>query len=196
MSTNLIIHQGKTFQRVLRWESLPHIYKAISAISAIAPCRVTSATHGLVNGWRAAVVSVKGMEEINAKNTPPKDADYHKITLIDPNTIDFNDVNAADFTAYQSGGYLQYYTPVPLAGYSARMQIKNKIGGTVLKALVSPTDIVIDDTAKTITFTMSATDTALFAKGKYVYDFEMVSGTGVVTQLLSGEVTVIPEVTT
>ena len=69
---NLQIRQGETFQRIIRWETPPFVYKSISAITRAAPARVTAATHGLTTGWRAVVVSANGMEEINAVNTPPE----------------------------------------------------------------------------------------------------------------------------
>lgn len=195
MSYDFTVRQGETFQRVVRWEIPPFIYKAIQSITQAAPVEIVSATHGLVNGWRTAVVSVKGMTEINAKNNPLRATDFNKATVVNANTVQLNKVNAADFSEYESGGYLQYYTPAPLAGYSARMTIKDRVGGTVLLALVSPTHIVIDDAAKTITVTISATDTAAFAPGRYVYDFEMVNG-AVVTPILNGEIEVTAEVTT
>jgi len=50
-----------------------------------------------------------------------------------------------------SGGYVVYYTPVNLVGYTARMTIKDKIGGTVLATLVmqAGTGFVIDTAAQT-----------------------------------------------
>jgi len=193
--THFDIVQGKTFSRVVRWESLPFIYKAISAIPNVAPAQLTVPTHGLVDQWRAAVLSVKGMTEINAINTPPRASDFHKATVIDPNTIQFNDINATDFSTYKSGGYIVYYTPVDMTSFSARMMLKTKPGGTLLVSLVSPADIAIDNTLKKITITISATATAGFAPGTYLYDLELVSPGGVVTGLLAGDVTVSAEVT-
>lgn len=190
------ILQGKTWSQVVRWETEPIVYKAITGITQAAPVRITAAAHGIPDGWRAAVVSVKGMTEINASN-PPKAKDFHPVTVVDVNTVEFNDVNAADYKAYVSGGYLQYNTPVSLTGYTARMAIKDKLGGTVLKSLTTENSgITINTTDKTITITISATDTTAFTWKKGVYDLELVSPTGVVTQLLSGSVALVFEVTT
>jgi len=49
--------------------------------------------------------------------------------------------------------------------------------------------------AGVITLSLTATETAALAAGRYVYDLEMVSSGGVVTRLLEGVVTVSPEVT-
>ena len=59
MAYDLVIKQGKTFSKVLRWEAPPIIYKPITAITNAAPVRITSANHGIIDGWRVAIVSVK-----------------------------------------------------------------------------------------------------------------------------------------
>lgn len=193
---DLTVKQGKTFSLVLRWETDPVIYRAITAIQQAAPARLTVTGHGIPDGWRCAVTNVKGMTEINAEANALRDRDYHPITVIDANTVEINEINAAGFKAYTSGGVLQCNTPVSLVGYSARMAIKGKVGGTALKSLVSPTDIALNTTTNTITITISATDTAAFTWKTGVYDLELVSGSGVVTALLTGKVTVSKEVTT
>lgn len=207
-SKDLEIQQGKTFSLVLRWETEPIVRKAITAISLTngAP-RLTVTGHGTPNGWRGAVTRVKGMTQINAKSTPPRASDYLAATVIDANTIELNSVTPCDdsgneWSAYVSGGFWQYNTPVDLAGYTARMKIKDKVGGTVLastEAGDSPRNVLtiaIDNTAKTITLSIAATATDDFTWSKGVYDLEMVSGSGVVTTILSGKVTVAKEVTT
>jgi hypothetical protein len=195
---DLTILQGKTFNLVLRWETTPVIYKAISGISQTAPVTITCPSHGLVEGWRAAVSAVKGMTEINAEANAVKDKDYHSVTAVDANTIQFNDVNAASFKAYVSGGYVQYNTPVDMVGFSARMSIKDKVGGTELFSLTTAnTRIAIDNAAKTIALNITAADTEdILTWTKGVYDLEMVSPADVVTQILSGKVVVTREVTT
>lgn len=131
--------RGKTFgPLVIRWETSALIYKQISAISQAAPVRMTVTGHSIPNGWRAAVSGVKGMVEMNvADPSRIRDDEYHQVTVIDANTIEFNDVNAAAFKAYTSGGYLQYNTPATLTGYTARMAIKAKAGeSNLLKCTV------------------------------------------------------------
>jgi hypothetical protein len=129
---DFVITQGKTFSQVLRWEAPPILYKPITLISKVAPVLINAASHGIPSGWRVAVVSVLGMTEINAKNTPPRNTDYHQATVVDPNTIALNDVNASGYTAYSSGGYLQLNTPVDLTGFIARMTIKDRIAAPSL----------------------------------------------------------------
>ena len=194
---NLQIRQGETFQRIIRWETPPFVYKSISAITRAAPASLTVPSHGLTTGWRAVAVSSNGMEEINAVNVPPRDNEYRQVTVVDPNTLTFNTVNSADYTAYVDGGYLQYYTPVDLTGYTAEMDIKDKVGGTVLFTLnTTNARIVIDSAAKTITMNVSAADTTLITWSRGVYDLEMYSPSGATTTIFSGNISVVKQVTT
>lgn len=196
--TDLTIIKGSTFSRVLRWESLPLIYKPITAITKAAPVAITATTHGLKTGWRTAVVSVGGMRELKATNWPLRASDFHKCTVSDANIITLNDVNSLDYTAYTSGGSLVYYTPVSLASFTARMQIRATVDATTtLESLTSSAGITLDDTEHTITITIAASATAAYDFTEGVYDLELVSGdaTPVVTKLLSGSVFVASEVT-
>jgi hypothetical protein len=193
---DLEILQGDTFTRLVRWETPPFIYKPITGATQAAPVSITAIAHGVKNGWRVAVVSVKGMKALNASHGGTRDSDYHQATIPDVDHVTLNKVNSADYDPYTSGGYLQYYTPVDMTSYTARMTIKDKIGGTILIALVSPTDIVLDNTNHTITITIGAAVTAAFAWTKGTYDLELVSPTGVVTKLFKGNVTIKKEATT
>lgn len=195
--SNLTIQQGKTFRRTLRWEVPPIIYKLITNITKTAPVRITAVGHGVPEGWRATVVSVKGMTQINATNTPPKAKDYHKVTVVDVDTVELNEVNAAGFSAYTSGGYLQYNTPTDLTGMTARMTIRDRIGGSALATLTTENDgIDIDVSGNTIALLIEAADTAAYDWKKGVYDLEMVSPDGTVTLLMYGDIVVEKEVTT
>jgi hypothetical protein len=195
---DLCIEQGKTFTRVVRWETSPMVYNPISAIAQVAPALITSAGHGVLDGWRVAIINAKGMVEINAKNTPPRDSDLVPATYVSGSQISLNSVSAADFTPYTSGGYIAYWSGVDLTGYTARMTIKDRVGGLVLKALVlaSGTGLTIDTVLRTTTINITAVDTAAFTWLKGVYDLEMVSASGIVTATLTGAVNVTDEVTT
>ena len=195
--TDLVIQQGSTFQKVVRWESLPFQYAAISAITKAAPCVVTAASHGLQDGWRAAVVSALGMRQINAKRIPPRSSELHAITYVSATQVSFNDVDSSKYSTYTSGGFLVSYTPVSLVGFTARMQIRATVESTTtLDSLTSAAgDIVLDDAAHTITITIPATDTDDYDFRSAVYDLELVSAGGVVTRLAEGNVILSNEVT-
>jgi hypothetical protein len=196
---NLVFRQGETFLRIIRWETKPYVYKAITAISKAAPVAITATGHGLKTGWRTAIVSVQGMTEINAVNTPPRDNEMKQVTTTGNDTLTINDINSSEFSTYASGGYLQFYTPVNLAGYTARMTVRNRVGGTTLTTLTSgapDNSFAIDTNNNTITLTVTALATAAFTFVSGVYDLEMVSPTGAVTTIYYGSVTVTKEVTT
>lgn len=196
LAYDLTIQKGKTLSLVLRLESDPLVYKAITAITKAGPVAITATSHGLTDGWRAAVSSVGGMRQINSKHFPPQDTDYHKITKTDANIVTFNDTDSTNYTTYTSGGSLVYPTALSLASCSARMQIRTTAASTTtLASLVSPTDIVLDDTTKTITVTITAAVTAAYTFTAGQYDLEFVNAASAVSLLMSGNVTVEAEVT-
>lgn len=196
---DLTITKGSTFSHVEQraLEIAPFIYKPITAITKAGPAVITSASHGIKAGWRFAVVNVGGMRQIKATNWPPRSTDFHLATAVDTNTVTPNDIDSTNYTAFTSGGSLVYWTPLSLAGCTARMQIRATAESTTtLASLVSPTDITLDDTAHTVTIVISATATAAYTFTTGVYDLELVvTATGVVTKLLSGNVTITDEVT-
>ena len=184
----ILIQKGKTFSLVVRWETEPIVRKAITAISlATGAPRLTISSHGIPDGWNGTVYGVEGMKQIN-------DVGVQQLTVIDSNTIELNGVTPIDdngkmWSAYTSGGFVKFYTPKSLSGYTARMDIKDKIGGTVwASSEIADTpydiiDIALDDVAKTITLTIDAVDTAALTAKKGVADLELVSSGGVVTKL-------------
>jgi hypothetical protein len=193
---NFTIRQGGTFLEPVRWETDPIIYKPITGITQAAPAIVTAITHGLTSGWRVWVATVRGMTQINASN-PVKDKEALTATVVDADHVELNTVNASLYSAYVSGGYLQFNTPHSLDGYTARMSIRDEVGGTELLRLDTDNGrIVINDTTKTITLNISAADTAALTFETGTYDLEMVSAGGVVTPLLVGTITVTFENTT
>lgn len=87
-------------------------------------------------------------------------------------------------------------SPVNLTGYTARMQARQTHASpTKILDLVSPTNITLGDAAGTVRVVVAATATDDLNAGTYVYDLELESGSGVVTRLIQGSLTVSPEVT-
>jgi hypothetical protein len=84
------------------------------------------------------------------------------------------------------------------------MEIKDRIGGTILMTLGSEVlddpkqRITIDDVNHTISLRIDAVDTvaSLLTWTKGVYDLEMTGPTGAVTRIFTGSVSVSKEVTT
>jgi hypothetical protein len=198
--TDIVITKGSTFSQVVRWETVPFIFIPIIAISQAAPAVITAPAHALITGQRAVITGAGGMRQINAKRTPPIPpfgTDWHRVTVVNATQVNFNDVDSSRFTPYTSGGFLASYTPQSLVGYTAKMKIRAAYGAAdpALVSLVSPTDIVLDDVNHTITINIAAAATVLYTWTAGVFDLELVSAGGVVTNLMRGNVTVLPGVT-
>lgn len=195
---DLTIEQGRTLEQVVCWESEPFVFAEIASISNSAPVQiVTTAPHGLPDGWRVAVVAAKGLASLNASKNPPVAADFRRAIVRSATSIEFNPISTASDPAYTSGGYIQWYTPVSLSACIARLQVKTKAGGETLLSLTTTNGgILLDDVLKTITLKLSATASSLLTFTKGVYDLEIEDAAGVVTSVLTGAVKVVKEITT
>jgi hypothetical protein len=191
------ICMGVTWRYVAMWFTEPFIYKAITGVPQLAPLRLTVTGHGLVDYQRVAISDVLGMRELNAPEEPPDITDFLNQTVVDANTIEINSINASSYHAYTGGGNIRAHTPVDITGYLARMDIKDKVGGTILFTLSTTNGrIVVDNATKQITLLITDDESALFTWRRGVYTLELESPSGEVAALLTGRVTVIREVTT
>jgi hypothetical protein len=194
---NYKIYQGSTFQETLRWESETKGYATISAITKAAPCVLTTAAnHTIPVGWRIRVVGVAGMKEINSLG----DDSFYLVTGTTGTTLSLNRVNSLGYTAYTSGGVIEYNTPVPLTGYTAQMQIRETLESSstifeLTSSMVAGSGITINSSDSTILVTISAAATRAFDFDTAVYSLELTDASGVVTPFLSGNITLVREVT-
>lgn len=190
--TELEIQRGCTFRKVVRWETSDFEATAIAAITQAGIVRVTTAApHGIPDGWRVAVVDVKGMSELNAEKNPPRAADFRVATVVSPSDIEFNKVSSAAFHPYRSGGFLKWFGPHDLAGYTARMDLVDA-AGVVLTSLTNANgQIVIDNAEKVIELVLTAAVTGALTFAAASFALEMISPTGEVTAILSGSVAVV-----
>lgn len=191
---NYKIYQGSTFQESYRWESETKVYVPIQAIQKSAPCVITTAiNHEMPVGWRFKVVGAGGMKEINNVGET-----YYMSTATTSNSITTNQTNSLQYTTYTSGGVVEYNQPVPLSSYSARMQIRETVDSE--DAIYSTTSsigghISINQDLKTITITIPATVTQSFDFATAVYSLELYEPGGLVVPFLTGNLTLVPEVT-
>ena len=188
------VYQGSTFQETYRWESQTKIYVPIQSISKSAPCIVTTQEpHNLPLGWRFKVVGAGGMKEINT-------SEYYTATDTTGTTgttIEINQVNSLQYTTYTSGGIVEYNSPVDLTGYKARMQVRKTIGSEdiIYQASSTTGEIVLDLILNTITLTIPASVTKDFTFSSAVYSIELYTDTGRVLPFLTGNLTLVQEVT-
>jgi hypothetical protein len=190
---NYKVYQGSTFQEIYRWESQTKVYAPIQSISKAAPCVITTTTNSNIpQGWRFRVTGVQGMKEINTTG----DA-FYVATEISGSQVTVNEINSAAYTAYTSGGILEYNQPVDLAIYSARMQIRENIDSTTVihEATSTNNQIVLNNTNKTITITIPAGVTQNFTFQSAVYSVELFETGGRVIPFLVGNLLLVREVT-
>lgn len=110
-----------------------------------------------------------------------------------------------DLTIYQGATYRKSWdlasndTPMDLTGWTARMQIREKLkSDVVLQELTTENDgIVIDVTAEytRLSLYINPADTASLPVKKGVYDLELIDVNGDVARLLMGKVVIDQEVT-
>lgn len=109
-----------------------------------------------------------------------------------------------DIAIYQGSTYSQQFTwkdqngaAINLTGYSARMKVRPGVdSATVLLDLTTANaKITLGGVAGTITVNLTDVETAALAAMLGVYDLELISGGGVVTRLLQGNLIVSNEVT-
>jgi len=189
---NYKIYQGSTFQETYRWESETKVYVPIQGIQKSAPCQITTQiNHGIPQGWRFRVVGAGGMKEINSAAEA-----YYLATSVTNTTIEINQTNSLAYTAYTSGGVVEYNQPVSLANYSARMQIRESVDSTTVlhEATTQNAQIVVNDTNKTIQVTLLGSVTQNFDFITGVYSLELYNGNNVIT-FATGNITLIREVT-
>lgn len=186
---NFKVYQGSTFSEVLRWESSKKIYKAITNITQAAPAVVTAPTHAIPDGWRVKITNVGGMTDINSTDT------YNIATVIDTDNIEINSINSLGYKTYTSGGVIEYNEPVDLTGYTARMQLREKIDSTTIihELTTENGGITIDIVNYKIELNIPAISTEQFTFNTVVYSLELVSNK--VIPFASGSITLIKEVT-
>ena len=186
---NIKVYQGSTFSKVLRWESSTKKYIPITAISKTAPMVVTAPAHGVPVGWRTKLTNIGGMKEV-------ANFDYISNTATTADTLTFNAINSATYSTYTSGGILEYNQPIDLVGITGRMQIREKLTSpTILLELTTENGLIqIDNTLKTIVFSIPATVTQTLTFKQAVYSLELVKATTVVP-FAGGTISLVPEVT-
>lgn len=93
--------------------------------------------------------------------------------------------------------WLRQDAPVNLTGYTARMEIRDKVGGTVLHRLDTANGgITLGGADGTIMLHIAADVSAAWSWRTGAYDLELVEPTGDVIRLVQGGVQISPEVTT
>lgn len=211
LEVGLLAIAGDTYSHTVRWaDGDLLVKKAITGVSKAGIAVVTAVGHDLANGWPFTIQSVQGMEEINNEilrlnsNGAPVEFGYgangelsYKASSVAADTVALNDVNSLDFGTYTAAtGVLVYNSPKSLAGATAKLMVKDEPEDeTANFTLTETAGIVIDDSAHTIIFTISAAQTLALGVGKFYYDLQITVG-GVVTTIIKGFLEITDQVTT
>ena len=186
---NLTVFQGATFTEIIRYESDTIVYATITAIPNTAPLTITSTSHGMVAGWRCKLSNIGGMTELNTTN-------YRTATAVTANTVTFGAINPVGYKAYTSGGIITYNSPVSLAATTARLRVRASVSDTTLLDELTTENggLDVNDTAKTITINITATETAAYTFRTAVYTLELINST-IITPITYGSFTVTSDLT-
>ena len=202
---DLEIPQGKSWSEVLRWGSGDYTLKPFDAtgtIAELAPLQIKVTAHGLTDGWPFRITAVEGLEQVN-------DRDF-VCGVISADVIEVRElredgsvypVNAAAFSPYISGGYIEYEEPRDLAGLTMQWQGRESHDAAAAAFDFSTTltpagsGIVLDNAAKTITLQTAPADTAPWTFDTVLHEIEVtVTATGEKPPFVAGRLTVLREV--
>ncbi len=194
----ITIYQGATYRKLLRWGQPVNGYAAISAVTKAAPAVVTTvAPHGVPDGWPVWIESVAGMVQINRPQVVDKAVGPHyKAVVTGSTTLGLANINALDYPAYKSGGTVVFALPVDLTGLTARAQFWTSPDDAApfLTLTSASGGVLLDNVAKTITLIVTSVQSAALAPlTSGSYELEMTDGSGAVTRLAMGPVTVVQE---
>lgn len=105
-------------------------------------------------------------------------------------TIDQGANFNSDVTVKDANG-----NPFNLSGYTARSKMAKGYESTKTRVTITST-ISTDPASGVVTLSLNSTQTEALDASRYVYDLEIVSGSGEVTRVIEGLIQVRPQVTT
>lgn len=193
MSRNIqdfYVQAGETWHMVVRWGTDELTTVPITAITQAAPAQITAPNHGVPSGWPVAVNGAQGMNQINARQYPPRGDEWRRSIFVDADNVALADVSSADYSTYLDGGFLVYSTPASLTNQQFTLNVYDtpEMNDTPLVTLTNPSGITVDLNAMTIVPLLQTTG-ATWQQGYYsllVTD----PSSGIVTELLRGVVTI------
>lgn len=194
---DVTVTRGKTFDYGMLYAESHMSYVALTAIVSKTPVRITAAAHGVPDGWPVEINAVKAPTELNTQPDTPIIA-----TVVDTDTLEFNDLNGAAWKSLSGTGTVSFRTPFDLTGCEARAQVRDKVGGELLFSWHSnPANspdgaIELNVATSQIILKMTAAVTAALEWTKGVFDVELITPGGSVLAVTAiSKITVADEVT-
>jgi len=182
------IAQGTTYNYAATLGAEPYVYKSISAKVSDTPLAFTVTAHGAPTNWPVAILDT-GFVELASDSDfdePADEDDFYNATATDANTLTFNTIDATRLTGtYQAGGTVVYLAPVTLTSCSAVLKLYNPDGTVALSKSAT-----LDNTAKTISATISAVDSSTLSEQDYPFALLFTDANGAITEEDKGVFTV------
>lgn len=180
-TVELVIPKGKTFEFALRYASGRMVSKEIASLSSLVPVRLTVPDHGMPDGWPFSVSCVVRPYELNG--------DY-VATVVDPDTIEINDLVGQCWRhKWSGGGVIQYPAPADIDGWTARAMFRRHLKDeepllTFTTEAGADGLFLVDPTESTFTLSLTAERAETLPVVSGVWDAEAVYPSGRVYPLV------------
>jgi hypothetical protein len=189
------IKQGSQYQDAFHWYGGGILCASIEDVTVGCPTIIKVTGHGLP-AISETPIYIRNVRGARALNTGSLECDMIKALYDDVDNFSVK-VDTGNQRYKAGSGSIEWYQPKDLTGWTARMQIREKIDDTApLVSLTSGAgDITISLPDARIVFIIatSVTEELDFVEG--VYDLELVDPAGEAKTLLEGKVTLRKEVT-
>lgn len=192
---DLYIKQGSIYEEGFHWYGGGIACADIDSVTVGCPTNVRVTGHGLPS-LSDTPIYIRNVQGARALNTGKNECDMVLATYADADN--FTVKTDTGHQRYKAGsGSIEWYMPKPLTGWSARMQIREKLGDdTPLVSITSAAgDITISIPDARIVFTIDTATTEGLDFIEGVYDLELVNPAGEATRVLEGKVFLSKEVT-
>ncbi|PKM30240.1 MAG: hypothetical protein CVV07_07430 [Gammaproteobacteria bacterium HGW-Gammaproteobacteria-11] len=180
----LCLTAGTTHRSTLRiMQPGPWVYRAVTAIAAGAPVRLTVPGHGIESdSWHCWLTDVQRMTALNRE--PPQQRP-HRVSVVDEDTLIIDRISA---TGQQpAGGELRYRPPVDLTGADVVMQILPEQGDQVVLELTLGEGLTVTGPG---TIERLITPGQMPAPGRYRYRLDVTYSDGTRHRYWRGPLTV------
>lgn len=196
---SVTVRKGSTENIPIRMESGVWRYASIENIARSAPVRLKVPEHGILDGWRVAVMNVVRPRDLNAAHNPPWEEELRLADVVDPDHIEFNEINGSGFYPYTRSGEVAWREPIDLSQYnSARMNVRDKAGNLVANWTTDTGHLQLSSLHAAIWLRLQASDTEPLPVVPLTFDIELIRTNGDVERICDAGSTIIvlPENTT
>jgi len=185
---NVPIVQGSDWYLTVNWYGGGTFRAPIEEITAGYPTLIRVTAHSLPSSSDTPVIisGVEGMEILNSKDTG-----IELVKRIDADTFEVPvSTRGKDWT--MDTGEITWYKPTDITDYTARCQMRKRwhSANYVFELTTENNGIVLDANDASIQLQLTAAQTATIVDDILVYDVELVSPGGTVTQVFRGSIKV------